>query len=87
MTLEEAVRRMTSLPASIFGLRDRGEIATGKFADLVLFDGATICDTATYERPYSFPISIESVYVNGQAVLGRGTFTNARPGRTLRGGG
>jgi N-acyl-D-amino-acid deacylase len=87
LTLEEAVRRMTSLPASIFGLRDRGEIATGKFADLVLFDGATICDTATYERPYSFPIGIESVYVNGQAVLGRGTFTNARPGRTLRGGG
>jgi N-acyl-D-aspartate/D-glutamate deacylase len=86
LTMPEAVRRMTSLPATIFGLRDRGEIAPGKFADLVVFDAATVCDVATYERPYAFPLGIHSVYVNGQAVYDRGAFTNARPGRALRGG-
>lgn len=86
LTSQEAVRRMTSLPASIFGLRDRGEIAPGKFADLVLFDEATISDTATYEKPYALPLGIDSVYVNGQAVLDGGAFTRARPGRALRGG-
>ncbi|HVS46184.1 MAG TPA: amidohydrolase family protein [Verrucomicrobiae bacterium] len=86
LTMPDAVRRMTSLPATIFGLRDRGEIAPGKFADLVVFDAATVCDVATYERPYAFPLGIDSVYVNGQAVYDRGAFTNARPGRALRGG-
>jgi N-acyl-D-amino-acid deacylase len=86
LTIQEAVRRMTSLPASIFGLHDRGEIAPGKFADLVLFDGDGICDTATYERPYAFPVGIDSVYVNGLPVLEAGAFTKALPGRALRGG-
>lgn len=85
--LVEAVRRMTSLPASIFGLRERGSIAPGNFADLVVFDAATIRDTATYETPYSFPVGIDDVFVNGRAVLRGGEFTNERPGRVLRGGG
>lgn len=82
----EAIRRMTSLPASIFGFKDRGTIEPGKFADLVIFDASTIRDTATYDDPYHFPVGIESVYVNGRAVLQHGEFTNARPGRVLRNG-
>jgi len=87
-TLEivDAVRRMTSLPASIFGLHDRGTIATGKFADIVVFDRDTIRDTATYERPYSFPVGIEHVFVNGKPVVLNGEFTAERPGRVLRNG-
>ena len=85
--LVEAVRRMTALPARIFGLRGRGEIAVGNYADLVVFDAAAIRDTATYDSPYHFPIGIDHVYVNGCAVLRGGTLTNARPGHVLRSGG
>ncbi len=87
LTTEEAVRKMTSLAADAFGLRDRGRIEEGRYADIVIFDEATICDTATYERPYQFPLGIEHVYVNGEAVLLNGAFTGARPGRVLRHGG
>ncbi len=86
LELGEAIRRMTSLPAEQFGLVDRGRIAPGAFADLVLFDAATIVDTATYERPYAYPRGIESVWVNGCAVVRDGAATGARPGRALRGG-
>lgn len=86
LDLVEAVRRMTSLPAQIFGLQERGEIAVGKYADLVVFDADTIRDTATYERPYAFPDGIAHVFVNGRAVLRGGEFTNERPGRVLRKG-
>lgn len=86
LTTEEAVKRMTSLPADAFGLRDRGRIESGRFADLVVFDEATIADTATYEQPYAFPIGIERVYVNGEAVVAGGAFTGRRPGRVLRNG-
>jgi N-acyl-D-amino-acid deacylase len=86
LDIVEAIRRMTSLPASIFGFRDRGSINTGNYADLVVFDANTIRDTATYEQPYQFPIGIDSVYVNGTAVIKHGEFTNARPGRVLRNG-
>lgn len=82
----EAVRRMTSLPAAIFGLRDRGVIETGRYADLVVFDAEAVRDTSTYEQPYSFPIGIEHVFVNGRPVLRNGSFTDERPGRVLRGG-
>jgi N-acyl-D-amino-acid deacylase len=87
LELAEAVRRMTSLPASIFGLRDRGTIGIGKFADITVFDANAIRDTATYEQPYSFPEGIEHVFVNGRPVLLHGSFTNERPGRVLRHGG
>jgi N-acyl-D-aspartate/D-glutamate deacylase len=87
LELEDAVRRMTSLPAAIFGLRDRGTISVGNFADITIFDADAIRDTATYEQPYSFPDGIEHVFVNGRPVLLHGSFTNERPGRVLRHGG
>ena len=83
LDLAEAVRRMTSLPASIFGLRERGSIAEGNYADLVVFDAEAIRDTATYDSPYRFPLGIEHVYVNGRPVLQHGEFTTERPGRAL----
>ncbi|MDQ2909110.1 MAG: D-aminoacylase [Candidatus Eremiobacteraeota bacterium] len=84
--LAEAIRRMTSLPADTFGLAERGRIAVGAYADLVLFDPATIVDTATYEQPYAYPRGIDRVWVNGRAVVSGGHATGARPGRALRGG-
>jgi len=83
---EEAVKRMTSIPARSFGLRDRGTIEAGSFADLVIFNEESIADTATYERPYSLPVGIDRVYVNGRAVIAEGEFTGALPGRVLRNG-
>jgi N-acyl-D-amino-acid deacylase len=87
-TLEigEAVRRMTSLAADQFGIAERGRIVPGAFADLVLFDAETIVDTATYDRPFAFPRGIDSVWVNGVAVVRAGAQTGKRPGRALRGG-
>lgn len=82
----EAVRRMTSLPAAHFGLADRGVVATGKLADLVVFDPERIIDRNTYENPFVPPDGIRDVYVNGEAVLRDGAMTAARPGRVLRNG-
>ncbi|MGP6158434.1 MAG: N-acyl-D-amino-acid deacylase family protein [Vulcanimicrobiaceae bacterium] len=86
LELGEAIRRMTALPADIFGLSGRGRIEVGAYADLVLFDPRRILDTATYERPYAYPEGIDSVWVNGRAVVRGGALTGARPGRVLRGG-
>ncbi len=82
----EAVRRMTSLPAQLFGLHERGTIAPGMHADLVVFDPERIVDRATYERPFAAPEGIRDVYVNGRAVLRDEATTGARPGRVLRNG-
>ena len=82
----EAVRRMTSLPASQFGLLDRGVVALGKHADLVVFDPDRIVDRGTYEYPFAPPAGIRDVFVNGEAVLREGEMTGARPGRVLRNG-
>jgi N-acyl-D-amino-acid deacylase len=87
LELVDAIRRMTALPAAIFGLRDRGTIEVGKYADLVVFDSETVRDTATYEAPYQFPIGISHVFVNGRAVIRDGEFTSERPGRALRSNG
>lgn len=87
LAVEEAVRRMTSLPASLFGLRNRGTVAEGAYADLVVFDPQTIGDRATYERPFVPPEGISYVAVNGQLVAENGAMTSARPGRVLRAGG
>ncbi len=84
ITLEEAVRKMTSLPAATLNLPDRGTIAPGKWADLVIFDPATVADTATFEQPFQYPVGIDTVIVNGQVVLDNGTHTNAKPGQVLR---
>jgi len=86
LELAEAIRRMTSLAAAQFGLTGRGSIATGNFADLVLFDPVRIVDTATYEHPYAYPEGVDSVWVNGSAVVRAGASTGKRPGRALRGG-
>ncbi len=86
LSMEEAVRRMTSLPADLFGLADRGRIAVGAHADLVVFDPQTIVDRATYERPFVAPEGIRDVFVNGTAILRDAVYTGARPGRVLRSG-
>jgi N-acyl-D-amino-acid deacylase len=86
LELPEAIRRMTSLASDQFGLYGRGRIEIGAYADLVLFDPEQIVDTATYDRPFSYPLGIDSVWVNGRAVVRDGTATGARPGRVLRGG-
>lgn len=82
--LEEAIRKMTSLPAATLNLPDRGTIAAGKWADLVLFDPATVEDKATFENPFQYPVGIDTVIVNGKVVLDEGTHTGTRSGQILR---
>ena len=84
LSLVEAIRKMTSLPAKRFGLSDRGRIAPGMKADLVIFDPNTVQDTATVQNPASAPLGIKRVIVNGVSVLEEGKETGARPGRALR---
>jgi N-acyl-D-amino-acid deacylase len=82
--LEEAVRRMTGLPARRFGLAGRGTIATGAHADIAVFDPATVLDRATFEAPTRPAVGIEHVFVNGRPVWEGGAPTGERPGRALR---
>ncbi|HEX8130472.1 MAG TPA: D-aminoacylase [Pyrinomonadaceae bacterium] len=84
LTLEDAIRKMTSLPAQTFRLRDRGLVREGFAADLVIFDEAVINDRATFEAPHQYPVGISYVFVNGQAALARGEMTAARAGAALR---
>ena len=84
ITLEDAVRKFTALPASRVGLADRGVVKAGMYADLTLFDPATVCDRATFENPVQTSVGIRHVIVNGTAVLRNGTPTGARAGRGLR---
>jgi N-acyl-D-amino-acid deacylase len=83
LPLEEAVRRMTSLPAGHFRFADRGLIEEGFAADLVIFDPAAVGDTATFEKPHSYAAGIPHVIVNGVLVVKDGEHTNARPGSVL----
>ncbi|MEZ5421388.1 MAG: D-aminoacylase [Vicinamibacterales bacterium] len=83
VTLEEAVRKMTSLPAAQFGFADRGAVAPGKAADLVVFDAATVTDRATYAEPHQYPGGIAYVLVNGVPVVAQGGQTAARPGQIV----
>lgn len=83
-SLEEAVWKMTGLPARTFNIKDRGAIRPGAFADLVLFDAEKIADRATYDTPNLFPTGIDSVYVNGEKVVEAGAILEARPGKVLR---
>jgi dihydroorotase/N-acyl-D-amino-acid deacylase len=87
LPLEFAVRKMTSLAAQRVGLKDRGLVRAGMFADLTVFDPATVADRATFERPHQPSVGFAYVLVNGQVVLDHGTLTAARPGRGLRGPG
>jgi N-acyl-D-amino-acid deacylase len=84
VTLESAVRSMTSLPAAVFGLTDRGVIRPGAWADLAVFDPNEIRDRATYTEPHQLAAGMAFVLVNGQVVIEDGTFTKAMPGRVLK---
>jgi N-acyl-D-amino-acid deacylase len=87
VTLEDAVRKMTSLPAQTFGFRDRGLVREGMAADLVIFDDAQVADPSTFESPHRYAAGFAYVLVNGEAVLEEGALTKARPGAALRGPG
>jgi N-acyl-D-amino-acid deacylase len=87
MPLEEAIHRLTSLPASNLKLDRRGRLETGFFADVVVFDPAEVQDHATYDDPHQYSTGVIHVFVNGQQVLRNGEHTGATPGRALRGPG
>ncbi|HET7220306.1 MAG TPA: D-aminoacylase [Vicinamibacterales bacterium] len=80
ITLEEAVRKMTSLPADHFRFADRGRLAVGKAADIVIFDPTVVTDSATFDTPHVYPRGIPHVIVNGAPVVRNGEPTNAKPG-------
>jgi N-acyl-D-aspartate/D-glutamate deacylase len=84
LSLPEAIRRMTSLPADTIGIRDRGRLVEGAFADVVIFDLETVCDRATLREPRKPALGIETVLVNGEAVFHRGGGTGALPGAIVR---
>lgn len=85
--LQEAVRRLTSLPAANLGIRERGTLRVGYFADLAIFDPATIADRATFAEPHQYAVGMRHVFVNGGQVLANGEPTGATPGRAVRGPG
>src|SRR6185503_1426468 len=87
LTLEQAIRKMTSWPATRMRLNGRGVIKEGCWADVVIFDYKTIQDRATYEQPYVYPVGIDYVLVNGQVVIDHGKHTGARPGHVIYGPG
>jgi N-acyl-D-amino-acid deacylase len=84
IVLEEAIRKMTSLPAQTFGLWDRGLLRPGMAADVVIFDENRIGDAATFQQPKQYAVGIAYVLVNGQPVIEQGNHNGARPGRILR---
>lgn len=86
LSFEAAIQKMTSLPANRIGLHDRGRIALGMAADLVIFDPARIQDNATYTEPLRYATGVDYLLVNGQLVIDQATMTAARPGRVLRHG-
>jgi N-acyl-D-amino-acid deacylase len=84
ISLQEAIRRMTSLPASNLGIVDRGLLKPGNFADVVIFDPQSIAARATYEKPHQYAVGMIDVFVNGVQVLRDGEHTDAKPGRVVR---
>ena len=87
ISLEEAIRKMTSLPASNLRIQGRGQLSLGYFADIVVFDPTAIQDHATYEEPHQYATGMHHVWVNGTRVLADGDHTGAMPGRVVRGPG
>jgi N-acyl-D-aspartate/D-glutamate deacylase len=87
LTLPDAVRKMTSLPASILGLKDRGQVKSGFAADVLVFDPARIRETNSFEKPKSYAQGVSHVIVNGVLVIDNGQHTGAKPGKALRGAG
>jgi N-acyl-D-amino-acid deacylase len=86
-TWEEGVRKLTSLPASILGLEDRGRLEEGYFADVLVIDPRSIRGVATFEDPFHYAQGMRFVFVNGEAVVAEGELTGALPGRAIRGKG
>ena len=84
MTLEETIRKMTSLPARKFGIRDRGIIAVGMKADMVLFDPKTVSEKATFDNPHAFPDGIRWVIVNGQVAWDGNSVSKQGTGEVIR---
>ena len=85
--MEEAIRKLTSQPAETLRVKERGKLAPQFFADVVVFDPATIADKATYERPHQYAVGMRHVWVNGVRVLKDGEHTDLKPGRVVRGPG
>jgi N-acyl-D-amino-acid deacylase len=84
LSLEEAVRRMTSLPAQKFGLKDRGLLKEGMAADILVFDEKQVKDLSTYEKPHAYSTGFAYVFVNGQLVVDNGQHLGTRSGMTLK---
>jgi N-acyl-D-amino-acid deacylase len=87
LTLQEAIRRLTSQPAGNLGIQKRGALAPGHFADVIVFDPARIRDHATFEKPHQYSTGMVHVFVNGVQVLKNGEHTGAMPGRVVDGPG
>jgi N-acyl-D-amino-acid deacylase len=87
ITMEEAIRRLTGFPASNLGIKNRGNLKPGYFADVVVFDPEVIEDKATFEKPLQFAVGVEEVFVNGVQVLSGGDHTGEYPGRFVKGAG
>lgn len=87
ITLQDAIRRMSGLPATDPGLDHRGLLKEGYFADVVVFDPKTIADKAAYEAPHQYAVGMKQVFVNGVQVIRNGEHTGAKPGRALCGSG
>ncbi|HIN14041.1 MAG TPA: D-aminoacylase, partial [Dehalococcoidia bacterium] len=87
VSLEEAVRKMTTLPAERLKLERRGRLAPGQFADVVVFDPSSVRDRATFESPHEYSEGIHHVLVNGSVVVNNGVPTGIRPGRVIRSSG
>jgi N-acyl-D-aspartate/D-glutamate deacylase len=87
LTLEDAIRKMTSQPALAFRLAHRGSIRVGNYADVTIFDPATVQDKATFEKPHQYPVGIVEVLVNGRPAFADGRMTGALPGQPLLGPG
>ena len=87
ISLEEGIRKLTSLPAENLKLKYRGKLQPGYFADIVVFDPENVKDHATFEEPHQYAEGIIHVWVNGQQVIQNGTHTGATPGRFVKGPG
>jgi N-acyl-D-amino-acid deacylase len=84
LALEQAIHKMTALPASRIRLRDRGRLAVGMAADVVVFDAARVADTATFEQPFQYPLGIAAVLVNGSVALRDSERRDRLSGRSIR---